>query len=73
MGAGGEFQFVLAAVAGSGVEVSDSEALSAAGCWEGEHSTWSHGGSTRYLWTRRDVERAVAYVVDGQGRPLPDW
>jgi REP element-mobilizing transposase RayT len=43
------------------------------GCWSYGHSPWSEGGSRRYLWTERSVERAVGYVVDGQGGPLPDF
>lgn len=43
------------------------------GCWECEHSPWAEGGSRRYLWTERSVELAVAYVMDGQGGPLPDF
>lgn len=27
---------------------------------------WSRGGSTRYLWTERDIEGAWEYVVNGQ-------
>jgi hypothetical protein len=34
---------------------------------------WSRGGSTRYLWKLRDVERAVDYTVNGQGDDLPDF
>jgi REP element-mobilizing transposase RayT len=43
------------------------------GCWLHPHGPWSEGGSRRYLWTERNVEMAVAYVVDGQGGPLPDF
>jgi REP element-mobilizing transposase RayT len=43
-----------------------------AGCWPYDRSPWAAGGSRRYLWTACSVERAVAYVVDGQGGPLPD-
>lgn len=28
---------------------------------------WTHHGSTRYLWTREQVETAATYVTDGQG------
>ena len=42
------------------------------GCWADRRSPWSDGGSKRYLWTPSSVERAIAYVVDGQGGPLPD-
>ncbi|HWS88013.1 MAG TPA: transposase [Pyrinomonadaceae bacterium] len=43
------------------------------GCWPHRHSPWAEGGSRRYLWTERSIERAVAYVVDGQDVPLPDF
>jgi REP element-mobilizing transposase RayT len=32
---------------------------------------WTKGGSTRYLWTERDIEAAVTYVLEGQGPALP--
>jgi hypothetical protein len=41
-------------------------------CWASERSPWAAGGSKRYLWTERSVERAISYVVDGQGGPLRD-
>ena len=44
-----------------------------AGCWPHAYSPWSAGGSTRYLWSPSAVERAIAYVRDGQGGPLPDF
>jgi REP element-mobilizing transposase RayT len=56
----------------SALKANATRSMRATGCWDSEHGPWSHGGSTRYLWTRRDVERAVVYVVDGQGGPLPD-
>ena len=47
-----------------------SRALTAAGLDARENRRWSRHGSTRYLWTRDDIEAAVAYVVDGQGAPM---
>ena len=44
-----------------------------AACWSSERSPWSEGGSRRYLWTERSIERAIDYVVCGQGGPLPDF
>jgi hypothetical protein len=32
---------------------------------------WTRHGSTRYLWTEDDVDRASAYVAEGQGLDLP--
>ena len=31
---------------------------------------WTRHGSTRYLWDREQVEAAIAYVIDGQGKPM---
>jgi REP element-mobilizing transposase RayT len=31
---------------------------------------WARHGSTRWLWTRKDVWAAIRYVVDGQGDPM---
>ncbi|MBI1748258.1 MAG: hypothetical protein HYR55_17000 [Acidobacteria bacterium] len=47
--------------------------LKEAGCWPYEHSPWVDGGSKRYLWTARSVDRAMDYVVNGQGGQLPDF
>jgi REP element-mobilizing transposase RayT len=34
---------------------------------------WSRHGSTPYLWTEEEVERAIEYVVKGQGdKPFRD-
>jgi REP element-mobilizing transposase RayT len=41
--------------------------------WLHEHSPWSAHGSRRYLWTERHVERAIDYVVNGQGDELPNF
>ena len=32
-----------------------------------EARVWARHGSTRYLWTEKEVEGAVRYVVEGQG------
>lgn len=32
---------------------------------------WERHGSTRYLWTQKDIEEACEYVVEGQGEELP--
>jgi hypothetical protein len=31
---------------------------------------WARHGSTRYLWSREQVERAIGYVAEGQGEPM---
>ncbi len=43
------------------------------GCWRHSYSPWSDKGSKRYLWKMRSVERAIDYVVNGQGGELPDF
>ena len=40
------------------------------GLWSSDRSPWTRGGSTRYLWTQASLERAIWYVVDGQGASL---
>ena len=40
--------------------------LRKAGLVSSDHRVWSRHGSTPYLWTPEQVERAVAYVVNGQ-------
>lgn len=34
---------------------------------------WTRHGSTPYLWKERHVERAIDYVVNGQGDELPSF
>jgi REP element-mobilizing transposase RayT len=34
---------------------------------------WSRHGSTPYLWKERHVERAMEYVLFGQGDELPSF
>lgn len=34
---------------------------------------WARHGSTVYLWKERHVEKAVEYVIDGQGDELPKF
>ena len=43
------------------------------GAVEPERKIWSRGESTRYLWKQEFVERAVEYVVYGQGDELPKF
>ncbi|MGE5596334.1 MAG: transposase [Hyphomicrobiales bacterium] len=33
---------------------------------------WSRHGSTRYLWSEEEVDRACGYVLEGQGPELKD-
>jgi hypothetical protein len=50
-----------------------TRALRAEGWWKYQHSPWSDGGSTRYLWKEESVWRANDYVPNGQGDDLPDF
>jgi REP element-mobilizing transposase RayT len=34
---------------------------------------WSRHGSTPYLWKEKHVERAIDYVLNGQGDDLPSF
>ncbi len=43
------------------------------GCWPHSHSPWSDKGSIRHLWNSRSVERAIEYVILGQGGEIPDF
>jgi REP element-mobilizing transposase RayT len=43
------------------------------GCWHLEKSPWSDKGSKRRLWNDPSVERAIHYVINGQGDELPDF
>jgi len=44
--------------------------LREAGVFDACHPVWTEGGSGRYLWTPRSVQRAIEYVSDYQGRDL---
>jgi len=41
------------------------------GNWRREHRPWVDKGSKRYLWNERSLERAIDYVINGQGDQLP--
>ena len=50
------------------------------GCWSRPDSPWSDKGSKRSdkgskrrLWNRRSIERAVDYVINGQGGDPPEF
>jgi len=42
-------------------------------CWLLEHTPWVRKGSKRNLWNERSIERAIDYVLNGQGDELPDF
>ena len=43
------------------------------GCWQHERSPWVDKGSKRNLWNERSIERAIDYVINGQGDELPEF
>jgi REP element-mobilizing transposase RayT len=43
------------------------------GRWNQQHSPWVDKGSRRFLWNERSIERAVEYVLNGQGDELPEF
>ena len=43
------------------------------GSWPFNYTPWVEKGSKRYLWTEAHVNRAVDYVVLGQGDELPSF
>jgi REP element-mobilizing transposase RayT len=43
------------------------------GCWDRRGSPWVDKGSARNLWNERSVEKAIDYVINGQGGDLPDF
>ncbi len=42
------------------------------GCWQPNYSPWADKGSKRYLWNELSLERAIDYVINGQGDYLPE-
>jgi REP element-mobilizing transposase RayT len=47
-----------------------SQTLKESGCDMQGRRRWARHGSTRYLWTVRDIRAAVRYVIDEQGEPM---
>lgn len=45
--------------------------LAEAGLFPKGVKVWSRHGSTRYLWTAEQIDRACDYVINGQGDELP--
>jgi REP element-mobilizing transposase RayT len=43
------------------------------GLWPHLFSPWADKGSKRRLWNERSVERAIDYVLNGQGDDSPDF
>jgi REP element-mobilizing transposase RayT len=47
-----------------------SRNLNGVGVDEPDRKRWARHGSTRWLWKDEDVEKAICYVVSGQGEPM---
>jgi REP element-mobilizing transposase RayT len=41
--------------------------------WPYQWSPWAFKGCKRLLWNEKSVERAIDYVLNGQGHDLPDF
>jgi REP element-mobilizing transposase RayT len=52
------------------IKTAISRRLNKAYPMECEVVRWTRHGSTRYLWTEKELEDTVVYVVDGQGNPM---
>jgi REP element-mobilizing transposase RayT len=57
----------------STLKADSTKMMRTSGCWTLKHPPWSERGSKRYLWTEQSLERAIDYVLNGQGGPLPDF
>ena len=44
-----------------------------AGQWPSEKTPWAEKGSIRRLWNEQSIAAAMDYVINGQGKPLPDF
>lgn len=44
-----------------------------ASVWQRGERPWSRHGSTRYLWTEKNVSHAIHYVINCQGDELPNF
>ncbi len=54
-------------------EANSTRLMRERGCWQSDRSPWADKGSTRYLWNEESVQRAINYVLFGQGDELPDF
>jgi hypothetical protein len=51
----------------NGLKAYATRALNGRGIDNRSQPRWARHGSTRYLWSRESVEKAVRYVIGGQG------
>ena len=54
----------------SALKANATRSMREAGCWASDRSPWVHRGSKRYLWTEKQLDDAIAYVMYDQGEPL---
>ena len=57
----------------NGFKAYATRALRTAGLVARDQRIWSRHGSTKYLWSEKEVAMAVDYVVNGQGDELPTF
>jgi REP element-mobilizing transposase RayT len=43
------------------------------GLWFNSFSPWADKGSKRNLWNERSIAKAIDYLLNGQGKDLPDF
>ncbi len=42
-------------------------------CWHSDRSPWADKGSKKRLWNEQSVQKAIDYVINGQGEDLPEF
>ena len=50
-----------------------SRSLADAGLEPRNRPKWTAHGSTRWLWEESELQRAIAYVLDGQGKDMETY
>jgi hypothetical protein len=63
---------VLAGTALSAFKANATRQMRQDGGWPHSASPWVAGGSKKYLWNERSIARALDYVINGQGGPVPE-
>ena len=61
---------VPAARAVTAFKANATRKMRVSGCWSAAASPWASGASKRYLWNTTQLQRAITYVLAGQGAPL---
>ena len=54
------------------LKVNATRKMRESGCWRSDRTPWVRRGSKRYLWTEKDLNNAIAYVLYDQGEPLSE-